>query len=266
VILNRKEILNLLLEDGADLDKKNNAGQTPLFLACELGHTDIAKLLLDFGANPNLVLDDNGHTVLHYLAEIDWKVSEEIINLLCKSGVDVNKENNTGKTPLHGAFIAAARRSTQKTDNVSITMVSLLLQNGANPNSESFFGFTPCHLYMKQLYENSRAGKAVMFHKDLVMIMKEYGADLNAWQGWGSSMLDYANVFENKEMAEFLKFGGAVTGEELQRKERELQRKEFVQTVIGVTLVIGGLVSYFGYITYLLIKHFRARKAKVLAT
>ncbi len=43
-----------LLEAGAPIESKNQYGATPLYLAVFNGHTEVAKLLLDKGANPNI--------------------------------------------------------------------------------------------------------------------------------------------------------------------------------------------------------------------
>lgn len=47
----RLEILRLLLDANAELDAINTAGQTPLILACNGGHTGLAHALLTRGAN-----------------------------------------------------------------------------------------------------------------------------------------------------------------------------------------------------------------------
>ena len=41
----------LLLDNGAEVDKANENGVTPLYIACEKGHIDVARLLLEKGAN-----------------------------------------------------------------------------------------------------------------------------------------------------------------------------------------------------------------------
>ena len=48
------EIIKLLIACGADLNKANDKGWTPLNLAAHYGLQDIHKILLDGGANPNM--------------------------------------------------------------------------------------------------------------------------------------------------------------------------------------------------------------------
>ena len=57
------ECVRLLLEKGSDTDVSNCSRQTPLFAACRSGHADCAQLLLERGADPN-ALDDNGRSPL----------------------------------------------------------------------------------------------------------------------------------------------------------------------------------------------------------
>ncbi|NBV28175.1 hypothetical protein EBS02_04035 [bacterium] len=56
-------ILKLLLECRADPDRANQCGRTALHAAVEKQHSSLVKLLLQYGANPNLK-DDQGHTVI----------------------------------------------------------------------------------------------------------------------------------------------------------------------------------------------------------
>ncbi len=48
------EIMRQLLVAGADVDAPGDFGITPLMYASALGHADVAKLLVNVGANPNL--------------------------------------------------------------------------------------------------------------------------------------------------------------------------------------------------------------------
>lgn len=49
--IGNKLLVNYLLHSGANVNAVTPTGETPLTLACEYGHTDIAEILLQFGAN-----------------------------------------------------------------------------------------------------------------------------------------------------------------------------------------------------------------------
>ncbi|SRR5216684_314492 len=59
------QILNLLLENGAEPDARGGRGATALMWAAAFDDLSYLQLLLDYGANPS-VRDDDGHTA------IDW--------------------------------------------------------------------------------------------------------------------------------------------------------------------------------------------------
>ena len=52
-----RDIVKLLMDNGAKPDKKDILGRTPLQRTAEKGHTDLVKLLVDRGADPNGVLN-----------------------------------------------------------------------------------------------------------------------------------------------------------------------------------------------------------------
>ena len=57
----------LLLNAGADKDKVNELGYTPLYIAAFYGHNQIVKLLLDLGADPNKI-NEYGRAPLYIVA------------------------------------------------------------------------------------------------------------------------------------------------------------------------------------------------------
>jgi ankyrin repeat protein len=75
------EIVQLLLEKGADVNAKDDDGRTALMLAAEKGHTEIVQLLLERGANVNTKIDEK--RILLWAAE---NGHTEIVQLLLKKG------------------------------------------------------------------------------------------------------------------------------------------------------------------------------------
>ena len=92
----QREVVQLLLHRGADPNKADKYGHTPLCMAAYNGHKDVALLLLDSGADPNKT-DDDGWSSLHWAVETGEK---DVVQLLLNKGADPNKTDIWGRTPL----------------------------------------------------------------------------------------------------------------------------------------------------------------------
>lgn len=77
-----------------DFDK---AGNSHLHNAVEKGDYELVQVLLDSGADPN-ARNNMGYTPLHF-AVIFRDI--KIVELLVKNNSNVNARSNSGKTPLH---------------------------------------------------------------------------------------------------------------------------------------------------------------------
>ncbi|MDA7520662.1 ankyrin repeat domain-containing protein [bacterium] len=86
------------LAAGTDVDARDEGG-VPLRYAAETGHKEIAELLIANGADVN-AKGELGETPLHDAAQAGQK---EIIELLIAKGADVNAKGGVGQTPLHYA-------------------------------------------------------------------------------------------------------------------------------------------------------------------
>ncbi|CAL1283118.1 unnamed protein product [Larinioides sclopetarius] len=81
------------------IDEKNLSGNTALHLAVIKGHLDIVEVLLNKGADVKSTFDNSSHPL--HLAAVSGNV--DIVKCLLKHGAAVNCVNNFGETPLHKA-------------------------------------------------------------------------------------------------------------------------------------------------------------------
>ena len=94
------EFIKVLLKNGADANKKNKEGLTPLilYILSHAGDRTPIENLIKYGAKIN-EQDNNGNTALHYACIHNCPPS--IINYLVRNGADKNIKNNVGKEPMY---------------------------------------------------------------------------------------------------------------------------------------------------------------------
>lgn len=95
----RTETVQLLIENGANVNAREIDGKTALMMAASHGHTETAKLLIENGADIN-TKDEDGNTTLMWAAE----ENTETVQLLIENGANVNARNKNGKTALMWAI------------------------------------------------------------------------------------------------------------------------------------------------------------------
>lgn len=98
-----------LINTGSDINLKDGNGRTPIYLATESRQTSIVKVLLEYGADPNIQAQQPiGWTPLHLAA---WEDLSEIAQILVEHGADrLIREPARNMTPLE---IAKERRSSK---------------------------------------------------------------------------------------------------------------------------------------------------------
>jgi ankyrin repeat protein len=138
------EIVDLLLEHGADPDAQDAAGTTPLIEAVNFGAVANAELLLRKGANPNLP-NLNGDTPLHRAVSRDFVMTK----LLLENSANPNLKNKRGRTPLHYASGGPADDTNRLGPNGRLIpdprVVKVLLAHQADPNVTDDDGVTPLY-------------------------------------------------------------------------------------------------------------------------
>ncbi|RAZ89866.1 hypothetical protein DPM33_16970 [Mesorhizobium hawassense] len=95
------ELAKLLVNRGADVNLPVSWQRTPLYAANKGGHADIVKLLLDNGADPNQVA--KSQTPLHVAAE---KGCLPCVIHLVDAGANVNALTSNGNPPIHLAKLS----------------------------------------------------------------------------------------------------------------------------------------------------------------
>jgi ankyrin repeat protein len=108
-------------------------GFTPLQLACYFGHEEVARSLVDHGADVNAVAaNDQRIQPLHAAAA---RGGAALVRLLLAHGADPNGRQQGEHVPLHAAAA-----------NGDAAMVAALLQHGADATAQNADGATPLDL------------------------------------------------------------------------------------------------------------------------
>jgi ankyrin repeat protein len=91
------EIVGIIVSTMSVIDTKTFRGETALHISINFQYGSIAELLLNAGADPNIVDSENEFSPLHYA--VGWN-SLDIIDILLKKGSNPNLQDIYGNTPL----------------------------------------------------------------------------------------------------------------------------------------------------------------------
>jgi ankyrin repeat protein len=204
-----KDVVELLLAEGAGVDARDWGLVTPLNYAVENGHREVASLLIASGADVNATRRGYpaGDTPIHSAVRAGHK---EIIDLLIAKKADMNVKNEAGQTPLY----LAVRQSSKD-------IIELLIANGADINAKNNDDQTPLDIAVNQNRNEVvkllvAKGVDISIHAaarigDLAIVEKiiQEGTDLNAKDASGKTPLHHAVEYGHKEVVELLAAKGA---------------------------------------------------------
>lgn len=192
-----KEIFDRLLENGMDINSRgrhNNAYLTLMHLAVQKRDEPIVRILLEKGANPNLV-DDKGSVPL-FDAVAREPSSFEIMNLLIEKGADVNFAGpGKGLTTLIYASI-----NFNMPPETKLQVMKTLLEKGANPNQQDTENGYTALMYTAIDYRTPPETK-----NEILKLLIEKGADKTLKTAQGETAMDWAKQSQDTELAAILK-------------------------------------------------------------
>jgi len=234
-------VVELLLENGIDVNAEQNSGDTVLFYDIRNNHKDIVELLIENGADKFKKYYDGASyredTLLH-LAVRGGNI--EGAKLLIVNGIEVDIKNKIGETPLNLAVQCSRKK-----------IVELLIENGADINIKDDKDKSPLHYAVDkknkeitQLLINKNDKRDVLLSwdplhkavwagdKEMARKLLRKGAGVNAKDEINFTPLNYAILKNNKEITEILvqyganindEFIAAVKSEDVERIKRLIE-------------------------------------------
>lgn len=94
-------LLQILLQQGLNPMQKNDSGEIPLSVALRCGNRSVAQCLLEKTENPASIVDNDGSTLLHKVAQSDMTALARQLIDVC--GIPLEAKNNAGQTAVHVA-------------------------------------------------------------------------------------------------------------------------------------------------------------------
>lgn len=176
------EMVNILIDRGADIKAKTKSQNTTLELAVVNEHEEVVKLLLSRSLNVNEMTGASGNA----LQGAAYKGSQKLVKVLIDNGAEVNAQG--GK---YGNALQAASR------NGFEAVVRLLLEHNAEVNAQGGF------------YGNALQAASSMGFLAVVWLLLEQGAEVNAQGGYYGNALEAASGAGSEAVVRLLLERGA---------------------------------------------------------
>lgn len=165
-----------------DVNIRNAAGHTPLYIAVMTGNGLLIKVLLERKCDLNIQTEDEQWSPLH---EICYKGNIEILKAFCNSEQKINPniKNNMGRTPLHYLVGVAPHQ---------------------RPSLFPMLNYQQASHFDILAYKNNQDTRLQM-----LKLLAEHGVDVTAEDKNGHSPLQFAQTYDHKafilEMGKLIK-------------------------------------------------------------
>jgi uncharacterized protein len=225
------EAVNALIDGGADINGLNAGDKTsPLLIAAINGHFDLAKMLLDKGANPKLA-STAGATPLYAALNVKWALVAEypqpetknektsyldLMKAMLDRGADPNAQIKnelwytgfaSSRTQINSAGATPFWRAAQAAD---VPAMKLLIARGADRKIKSMKGQSPLHIAAgADVHGNQEVTALGTWMPGVRYLVEELGADVNERDTQGLTALHHAAGRGDNEMIVYLVSKGA---------------------------------------------------------
>lgn len=162
----RTDIVKRLLEVGCEIDHQQNNGNSPLHYCTSSHDQEVAQLLLAHGANPNLC-DVSGATPIVNVSDVS------ILTALAEAGADLDHANDAGQTCLFKAV----------TYN-KVDLIKRMIELGCDVNHQDNEGCTPL-FYVKG--DDRDWTRATSPNLKVAKLLLENGSDPNHQDNSGAT-------------------------------------------------------------------------------
>jgi ankyrin repeat protein len=204
---NNYKMVKLLIEHGADVNIMNLDGNTPLMEACIHNNYKMVKLLIEHGVDVNAKDKCQETALMRACKHRNYKS----VKFLIKNGANIKTTNHLGETPLG----VACFRGNSK-------IAKLLLDNGADIGLnvlEDAYYYTwgiekllfkyGVDVNTRDKYQETALMRACKHrnYKSVKFLIKN-GADVNLQDKYGETALSKAKITGHKKIIAFLKANG----------------------------------------------------------
>ena len=179
-----KQVKEILTDPNYEIDESNQQQETPLLIATHNNYIDIAKALIDHGADVN---QQDAISDSPYLYAGAQGKTEILRYMLAHSQPDQSKVNRFGGN----ALIPAAEKG--HLDNVRL----LLADGSADIDHQNNYGYTA-------LIEAVALRDGSPLYQEIVAELLKYGADTTLRDNSGRTAADYARELGYSEMLALL--------------------------------------------------------------
>ena len=200
----------MALENGANINQKNNLGLTPLTANIRSIELLFLEKLFQFKVDINLK-DNNGSTLLHLISSLE---NYKYFSYILLKGADVNIQNNQDETPLHllakrsnlnDLRLLLEREYQMNLQDSSLctilhysheSLLELIISKKGDVNIKNNLGDTPFISQLKKANDKSV--------EEICQIFVKYGADINATNNENCTALHYCSDIKNLKSIEIL--------------------------------------------------------------